>query len=97
MAFVAGSARSARDDARAEYSIDGGRTYSARPMETVVVDGRRVQRAAAPEKYTHVRWTLAGMVAPGATVTAEFDARVGAGAPARADSTATPAAATGGR
>jgi uncharacterized repeat protein (TIGR01451 family) len=97
MAFVAGSARSAREDARVEYSIDGGRTYSARPMETVVVDGRQVQRAAAPEKYTHVRWTLAGTVAPGATVTAEFDARLGAGAPVRADSTATPAAATGGR
>ncbi|HEY0035659.1 MAG TPA: hypothetical protein VGB66_03165 [Longimicrobium sp.] len=81
MAFVAGSARTARTDARAEFSIDGGKTYSAQPMETVVVNGRRVQRAAAPEKYTHVRWTVGGFVAPGATVVAEFDARFGASAP----------------
>ena len=73
--FRAGTARSSRDDARAEYSADGGRTFSAQPMEEVVVEGRRVRRAVAPERYTHVRWTVDGWVAPGATVTAEFDAR----------------------
>ena len=94
MTFVAGSARTARADARAEYSIDGGKTYSTQPMEWVVVNGRRVQRAAAPEKYTHVRWTVGGFVAPGATVVAEFDARFGASAPVQRD-TASPA--SGGR
>jgi hypothetical protein len=54
-----------------------------------------VQRAAAPEKYTHVRWTVGGFVAPGATVVAEFDVRFGASAPA--DSTASPAAGRSGR
>ncbi|HEX8275812.1 MAG TPA: hypothetical protein VF615_24465 [Longimicrobiaceae bacterium] len=74
--FVGGSTRASRDDARAEYSADGGRTFSAQPMEEVVVEGRRVRRAVAPERYTHVRWTVDGWVAPGATVTAEFDARL---------------------
>lgn len=79
MQFVAGSARSSRDDVRAEFSADGGRSWSARPMEEVVVEGRRVQRPVAAEQYTHVRWTIDGWVAPGAVVTAEFDARIGAG------------------
>lgn len=74
--YVAGTARATRDDARLEYSADGGRTFSAQPMEEVEVDGRRVQRPVPAERYTHVRWTVEGRVAPGATVTAEFDARV---------------------
>ena len=78
--FVGGSADADRADVAVEYSIDGGRTWSARPMETVMVDGQRVQRPAAAESYTNVRWTIGGAVAPGATVNAEFDARVG-GAP----------------
>jgi uncharacterized repeat protein (TIGR01451 family) len=78
--FVAGSVRASRQDAQAEYSIDGGRTFSAQPMEEVLVDGRRVRRPASPERYTSVRWTVDGFVAPGATVIAEFEARIG-GAP----------------
>lgn len=78
--FVAGSVRASREDAQAEYSIDGGRTFSAQPMEEVVIEGRRVRRPAQPERYTHVRWMVDGFVAPGATVVAEFEARIG-GAP----------------
>ncbi len=74
--LVGGSVRSSRADARPEYSADGGRTFSAQPEEEVVVEGRRVRRPVAPERYTHVRWTVDGWVAPGATVTAEFDARL---------------------
>ena len=74
--FVAGSAKASRDDARAEYSLDGGRTWSARPMETVTVDGRQVDRAVSPDRYTAVRWMVGGAVAPAATVTAEFEARL---------------------
>ena len=84
MRFVGGSAKADRGDARLEYSADGGRTFSAQPMEEVVVDGRRVQRPVPAERYTHVRWIVDGNVAPGATVVAEFDARVGAGTPAPA-------------
>jgi len=75
MRFVGGSATSSRGDARLEFSADGGRTFSARPMEEVAGERRPVPA----ERYTHVRWTIDGSVAPGATVTAEFDARVDAG------------------
>ncbi|HEX2092172.1 MAG TPA: hypothetical protein VHG28_07200 [Longimicrobiaceae bacterium] len=93
--FVPGSTRASREDARAEYSADGGRSFSLQPMEEVVVDGRRVQRPVAPERYTHVRWIVGGWVAPGATVTAEFEARLPA--PARGTGAAEPAAGRGGR
>ncbi len=74
--FVAGSARVSRTDAQAEYSVDGGKSWSAHPMETVTVDGKSVERAVSPERYSGVRWIVSGFVAPGATVTAEFEARV---------------------
>lgn len=80
--FVEGSARATRPDAVAEFSADGGRTYSTRPMETVLVDGRRVTRPIPAERYTHVRWVVSGAVAPRATVTAEYSARVAGGSAA---------------
>jgi len=83
--FVAGSAASSRDDVAADFSVDGGRTFSRRPMETVTVDGKAVTRPVAAERYTHVRWMLAGWVQPGATVTASYDARL-AGGPAPRES-----------
>ncbi len=86
MRFVGGSARADRTDARLEFSADGGRTFAAQPTEEVVVNGQRVRRPIPAERYTHVRWTVDGTVAPGATVVAEFDARVGAGTPAPASS-----------
>lgn len=96
MQLVAGSTRATRQDARLEFSADRGRTFSRQPMEEVVVDGQRVRRPVAPEKYTHVRWTVDGTVAPRATVVAEFDARLAA--PARqAGPAAGPAAGTSGR
>lgn len=72
--YVAGSAGADREDVVAEYSIDGGRTYSARPMVVEVVDGKRVEKPAPPERYSHVRWTVRGSISPGAAVTAEFRA-----------------------
>lgn len=83
MRLVGESARATRTDARLEYSIDGGRTWAAQPMEEVVEEGRRIRRPASPESYTHVRWTIDGPVAPAATVVAEYEARLG-GAPAAA-------------
>jgi uncharacterized repeat protein (TIGR01451 family) len=74
--FVAGSASSSRQDARAEYSANNGATWSVKPMETVSIDGKRVERAVAPERYTGVRWIVDGWVSPGATVTAQFEARL---------------------
>ena len=72
--FVAGSATSSRDDVKAEFSADGGKTFSARPTETVTVDGKELTRPVDAARYTHVRWVLAGWVQPGATVTAAYDA-----------------------
>ena len=74
--YVDGSADAERQDVAVEYSADGGKTFAATPMVTEVVDGKRVQRPAAPEQYTHVRWTVQGSLAPGATVTAEFRAEL---------------------
>jgi uncharacterized repeat protein (TIGR01451 family) len=74
--FVAGSASSSRQDARAEYSADNGATWSTKPMETVTIDGKRVERPVAPERFTGVRWIVDGWVSPGATVTAQFEARL---------------------
>jgi uncharacterized repeat protein (TIGR01451 family) len=76
--FVAGSLASTRDDARAEFSADGGRTFSAQPMEEVVLEGRRVRRPVPTERYTHVRWTVEGWIAPNQTVNADFQARLAA-------------------
>lgn len=74
--FVAGSTHASRTDARVEFSADSGKSWSAQPMESVVVDGKPMQRAVPADRYTHVRWTVRGAVAPQATVTADFEARV---------------------
>jgi uncharacterized repeat protein (TIGR01451 family) len=74
--FVPGSAHASRDDARLEFSADGGKSWSAQPMETVTVDGQPARRAVPVERYTHVRWIVGGTVAANSTVTADFSAKV---------------------
>lgn len=74
--FVGGSAGADREDVVIEYSIDGGRSYTAQPTIIELVDGEPVERPAPPERYTHVRWTVRGWVEPGARVTAAFEARL---------------------
>jgi uncharacterized repeat protein (TIGR01451 family) len=73
--YVGESATVDREDARIDFSIDGGSNYAERPLVVENVDGERVERPAPPETYTHIRWTVAGPVAPGEQVTAQFDAR----------------------
>jgi uncharacterized repeat protein (TIGR01451 family) len=75
MAYVLGSA-AADHPVRIEYSVDGGKSYAARPVIAAVVNGQRVEQAAPREKYTHVRWTVLGSLAPGAHVMAEFRTQV---------------------
>jgi uncharacterized repeat protein (TIGR01451 family) len=75
--FVAGSTHASRSDARVEFSADNGQSWSAQPMESVVVDDKPVVRAIPSERFTHIRWVVRGAVAPQATVTADFEARVG--------------------
>jgi uncharacterized repeat protein (TIGR01451 family) len=76
--MVAGSATTTRQDAGTEYSADAGATWAAVPMEEVLIDGRQELRPIPPERFTHVRWSIDGWVAPEATVTAEFHVRLGA-------------------
>ena len=80
--YVDGSAGADRQDVVVEYSTDGGKTYAANPLVTEVVAGKRVQKPASPAQYTHVRWTVRGSIAPGASVTAEFRAAMPAAQPA---------------
>jgi uncharacterized repeat protein (TIGR01451 family) len=55
------------------FSIDGGVTFA--PARGLLVrDSRGVQRAAAPETYTHIRWQLRYPLAPGAIAYARFRA-----------------------
>lgn len=84
LALVGESPRASRADAEPEYSADGGRTFSARPTETVTIDGQRVRRAVPADRYTNVRWIVRGAVRPKTVVTAEYSARVGAPAAASA-------------
>lgn len=53
------------DGGTAEHSVDGGQTYGALTTLSVEEDGER--RPAEPADVTHVRWRLAGSVAPGGT------------------------------
>src|SRR5207247_1802706 len=77
MVYVLGSAAADRP-VRLEYSIDGGKSYSAQPVIAVVQDGKTVEQPAPRERYTNVRWTVLGSLAPGAKVTAEFRTQVNA-------------------
>jgi len=75
MVYVLGTATADRP-VRIEYSTDGGKNYSAQPVIAVVQDGKTVEQPAPRERYTHVRWTVVGSLASGATVMAEFRTQV---------------------
>lgn len=52
-------------DARAEVSIDGGRSWGTlATLKVTTFDGRL--RPARPDEVTHIRWALAKPVPPGA-------------------------------
>jgi uncharacterized repeat protein (TIGR01451 family) len=75
LVYQTGSAR-ADKPVRIDYSIDSGKSYTARPTIVVVENGKRVEKPAPREAYTHIRWTVSGPLAPGAQVTAGFQAEV---------------------
>jgi uncharacterized repeat protein (TIGR01451 family) len=74
--YQGGTAVVDREQVVIQYSIDGGKSYSAQPMIEVEVDGKRVQRPAPADMYTHIRWSVQGSVLPGAAVHAEFRAQL---------------------
>lgn len=55
------------------FSVDGGQTFK-RPKELTVVTAAGVTRPAVPEDYTHIRWQLRNVLAPGALAHARFQA-----------------------
>lgn len=69
--FVEGSADKA--GASVVYSADGGASFAARPA-AVVMDAAGTVRAASADDITHIRWTVKGPVAAGATDTLSFAA-----------------------
>jgi uncharacterized repeat protein (TIGR01451 family) len=74
--FVAGSA-TAEYDGQVSYSIDGGKTFSARPeIEERQADGT-VKRVPAPvSMYTQVRYEWADPLAAGRSLVASYKVRV---------------------
>jgi uncharacterized repeat protein (TIGR01451 family) len=75
MTFVADSAKA--DGAKAVYSIDGGKSYSAQPtIEVKQADGS-VKRVPAPvEMYTEIRYEWADPLAQGGKLSASYKVRV---------------------
>jgi hypothetical protein len=82
MIFVHGSAGADWPSVQLEYSIDDGESWAESPeIEVVLEDGSMERRPAPPEMYTNVRWTLQGVIAPGAKIEAAYRTRVTGAAP----------------
>ncbi len=74
-AYIAGSAKAA--GARAEFSLDGGKTWSSSPTVTVKApDGTMVLRKADPALYTAVRFITDGALAPHRSAVYSYEVRV---------------------
>lgn len=76
---IGSSARSSRSDVNVEYSIDGGKSFSAQPTIEVVEGGKPVRRPAPAERYTDLRWVVAGSLPAGSNVVAEYRASLRGG------------------
>jgi uncharacterized repeat protein (TIGR01451 family) len=73
--FVAGSAKA--DGAKAVYSIDGGKSYSAQPMiEVKQADGSVKQVTAPVAMYTEIRYEWADPLAKGGKLSAAYKVQV---------------------
>ena len=73
--YVDGSAKAPR--ARAEFSLDGGKTWSAAPTVTVKnPDGTTTVKKADPSLYTAVRFITSGAVAPHGSAAFTYEVRV---------------------
>ncbi|MBV8581335.1 MAG: DUF11 domain-containing protein [Candidatus Eremiobacteraeota bacterium] len=73
--YVDGSARAVR--AHAEFSLDGGKTWSAAPTVTVKrPDGTTVVKKADPATYTAVRFVTDGALAAHGSLGYSYEVRV---------------------
>jgi uncharacterized repeat protein (TIGR01451 family) len=62
--------------ARAEYSLDGGKTWSAVPMVKAHTASGDVLAKADPATYTAVRWVESKPLAPKSSVAFAYEVRV---------------------
>lgn len=59
------------------YSIDGGKSYVAKPTVRVkLASGEIADRPAPPESYTHVRWQVSQALSPQQQLLAQYQVRV---------------------
>ena len=73
--FVADSAKA--DGAKAGYSIDGGKSWSAQPMiEVKQADGSTKRVPAPVSMYTEIRYEWADPLAQGGKLSASYKVRV---------------------
>ncbi len=72
--YVPGSAKGTR--ASAQFSVDGGKTWSAAPTVEVKTSGGTVVKKADTSLYTAVRFVGDGALAPGAKATYSYEVRV---------------------
>ena len=73
--FVAGSAKA--DGAKALYSLDGGKSFSAQPMIEVKQDDGTVKKVPAPvSMYTEIRYEWSDPLAQGGKLSASYKVRV---------------------
>jgi uncharacterized repeat protein (TIGR01451 family) len=73
MAYVDRSADG--NNARVEFSTDGGKTYNA-PEKLTITNAQGLVRPARAEEYTNIRWTLAKPLSPGGTGSVSFKAKI---------------------
>jgi len=74
--FRVGSAVSSVADAKAEFSLDGGKTWSAMPMVSVSTPQGLVQRPADASKYQAIRWSDPQSLAANGRATFSYDVTV---------------------
>ena len=73
--YVDGSAGTPK--AHAEFSLDGGKTWSASPTVTVKdAYGKPVVKKADPSLYTAIRFVADGALSPQATVAYAYEVRI---------------------
>jgi len=66
------------DDAEITFSVDGGHFFQPAPakVKVTLTDGSVVEKTAAPEQYSHIRWHIARAVPPGESGTLWFKVSV---------------------
>ncbi|OIP72180.1 MAG: hypothetical protein AUK48_11460 [Oscillatoriales cyanobacterium CG2_30_44_21] len=78
MVYVIQSAtKASADNASVDFSIDGGKSFSPKPVVRVRGrDGKVVERPAPPEAYTHVRWNFGETLSANSRTQVSYQVRV---------------------